>query len=299
MFEGFKLETIDTGEATLRVRHGGSGPPLLLLHGHPQTHFMWHAVAPRLAHEFTVVAPDLRGYGDSSKPTTTADHEPYSKRAMARDMVVLMTRHLGFQRFNVVGHDRGGRVAYRLALDHPDRVDKLAVMDIVPTGEHFRRADMQFGLGYWHWFFLAQPFDVPERIIGADPRQFFARGWTRDANGAPIPPAYFAPAAVDDYLRCYLNPETIHATCEDYRAGATFDFNLDEADRQNGLRIACPVLTLWANRGQLPRWYDVPAIWRDWAEDVRGQAINSGHHMSEEAPEETYTELRAFFAAAP
>jgi haloacetate dehalogenase len=294
MFEGFRLETIDTGEATLRVRHGGSGPPLLLLHGHPQTHFMWHRVGPLLAREFTVVAPDLRGYGDSSKPPTTDDHEPYSKRAMARDQVALM-RHFGFERFAVAGHDRGGRVAYRLALDHPERVSRLAVLDILPTSEHFRRADMRFGLGYWHWFFLAQPFDVPERIIGADPATFFTRAWPRDATGTPHPPAYFAPEAAEDYSRCYLNPATVHASCEDYRAGATYDFALDEADRTAGRKIACPVLVLWAGRGGLAQWYDVLTIWRDWADDVRGRAIDSGHYLAEEASAETANELRAFF----
>jgi haloacetate dehalogenase len=266
----------------------------LLLHGHPQTHYMWHAVANQLARDFTVVAPDLRGYGDSSKPDTTPDHEPYSKRAMARDEVAIM-RHLGFDRFSVAGHDRGARVAYRLALDHPERVERLAVLDILPTGEHFRRADMRFGLGYWHWFFLAQPFDIPERMIGADPHGFFTRGWPRDASGNSQPPPYFAPEAVDDYLRCYLNPATVHATCEDYRAGATYDFALDEADRAGGRRIQCPVLALWAGAGQLSQWYDVLAVWRDWADDVRGGPIDSGHYLAEEAPGATLTAFRAFF----
>src|SRR5579864_3351383 len=284
---------IDTGEATIRVRHGGSGPPVLLLHGHPQTHVMWHAVAQRLVEDFSVVAADLRGYGESTKPVTTADHEPYSKRAMARDQVALM-RHLGFERFSVVGHDRGGRVAYRMALDHPDQISRLAVLDILPTSEHFRRADMRFGLGYWHWFFLAQPFDTPERMIGADPRGFLTRQWPRDASGNTVPPAYFAPEAAEDYVRCYLNPETVHATCEDYRAGATCDFELDESDRATGHRITCPVLALWAGRGQLPKWYDVLGIWRDWAVDVRGQPIDSGHYMAEEAPDATYSALRSF-----
>src|SRR5919199_1021859 len=210
VFDGFTLAMMDTGEAIIRVRYGGSGPPLLLLHGHPQTHVMWHRVAPRLAEEFTVVAADLRGYGGSSKPPTTPDHAPYSKRAMARDQVAVM-RQLGFERFSVAGHDRGGRCAYRLALDHPERVTKLAVLDIIPTGEAFRRADMAFGLGYWHWFFLAQPYDLLERLIGADPGWYCLPG-RRDL---------FAPAALDDYLRCFCNPETIHAICEDYRAGAT------------------------------------------------------------------------------
>jgi haloacetate dehalogenase len=296
MFEGFRLESIDTGEATLRVRYGGSGPPVLLLHGHPQTHFMWHRVAADLVRDFTVVAPDLRGYGESSKPPTTDDHEPYSKRAMARDQVAVM-HQLGFERFAVAGHDRGGRCAYRLALDHPDRVSRLAVLDILPTSEHFRRADMKFGLGYWHWFFLAQRFDVPERIIGADPKGFFTREWPRDASGSPTPPPYHVAEAVEDYLRCYANPATVHATCEDYRAGATFDFKLDEADRSAGRRIVCPMLALWAAKGALARWYDVLAIWREWADDVRGGPIDSGHFMAEEAPEQTTAELRTFFSS--
>ena len=285
MFGGFELATIETGETQIRVRHGGSGPPLLLLHGNPQTHVMWHRVAPRLAEEFTVVAADLRGYGDSSKPPTAPDHEPYSKRAMARDMLEVM-RQLGFDRFSVAGHDRGGRCAYRLALDHPERVRKLAVLDIIPTGEAFRRADMAFGMGYWHWFFLAQPHDFPERVIGADPDTFFERR----------PNAFFAPEARAEYLRCFRDPATIHAICEDYRAGATFDFALDEADRAAGRRIACPVLALWAGTGELPKWYDPLAVWRAWADDVRGRAIDSGHFMAEEAPDDTYAELRAFFA---
>jgi haloacetate dehalogenase len=284
VFEGFELATVDIGEVRLRVRTGGGGPPLLLLHGHPQTHVMWHAVAPALARDFTVVCPDLRGYGESSKPPTTADHKPYSKRAMALDQVALMER-LGFEAFAVCGHDRGARCAYRLALDHPDRVRRLAVLDIVPTGEVWRRADMSFGLGYWHWFFLAQPEPLPERLIGANPDAFYFRGG-RDL---------FAPEALDDYLRCVHDPATIHAMCEDYRAAATIDFEHDEADRGRR-RIASPVLVLWGARGQLDRWYDVLAVWRDWADDVRGRSLDCGHYLAEEAPEETYAELRTFLA---
>jgi haloacetate dehalogenase len=256
---------------------------LLLLHGNPQTHVMWHKVAPGLARDFTVVATDLRGYGDSSKPPTTADHEPYSKRAMARDQVAVMAR-LGFERFALAGHDRGGRCAYRLALDHPTRVTKLAVLDILPTGEHFRRADMTFGLGYWHWFFLAQPYDLPERLINAQPEQYFA-------FRRPLP---FAPEALAEYLRCYRNPATVHAICEDYRAGATYDYQLDEADRGKR-RIACPMLALWGGQGFVAKHYDVLAVWRDWADDVQGRALDCGHYLAEEAPDDTLAAFRSFF----
>jgi haloacetate dehalogenase len=287
MFEEFVLSMIDVGEAVICVRHGGTGPPVLLLHGHPQTHVMWHKVAPRLARDFTVVAADLRGYGDSSKPPTAPDHAPYSKRVMAQDQIAVM-RYLGFERFFVGGHDRGARCAYRLALDHPECVLKLAVLDIVPTGEAFRRADMAFGLGFWHWFFLAQPYDLPERMIGADPDAFY---FGRTEN-------IFAPEALAEYRRAIHNQATVHAMCEDYRAGATIDFALDEADRGTR-RIACPVLALWSRRGKVQAWYDVLAIWRDWAEDVRGRALDCGHYLAEEAPDETYEELHTFFTTDP
>jgi haloacetate dehalogenase len=283
VFAGFQLDLIETQEAVIRVRHGGAGPPLLLLHGHPQTHAMWHRVAPRLAGDFTVVAADLRGYGESSKPPTTPDHEPYSKRAMARDQVEVMTR-LGFERFFVAGHDRGARCAYRMALDHPDCVHKLAVLDIVPTAEMWRRVDMEFGLVNWHWFFLAQPFDFPERLIAAGPENYYFR----------TPEGFFAPEALDDYRHCLGNPDTIHAMCEDYRAGAAFDRELDEADRGKR-KIACPLLALWSGREELERWFDVLAVWREWAEDVRGRPLDCGHFMAEELPDETSEELRAFF----
>lgn len=285
MFEGFAVSRIATSEAEIHVRHGGAGPPLLLLHGNPQTHAMWHRIAPCLARHFTVVASDLRGYGDSSKPVSTPDHESYSKRAMARDQVEVMTR-LGFDRFFVAGHDRGGRCAYRMAIDHPERVAKLAVLDIVPTGEAFRRADMAFALGYWHWFFLAQPFDLPERMILAQGDDYCLRERRH----------LFAPEALGEYLRCFRDPAMIHAMCEDYRAGAGIDCRLDERDR--GQRpIACPVLALWGGRGPLNAWYDVLGIWRDWATDVSGHSLDCGHYLAEEAPEETFAALEAFFAA--
>lgn len=289
MFEGFTLSMIDTGEAVIRVRHGGNGPPLLLLHGNPQTHFIWHKIAPRLAQHFTVVAADLRGYGDSTKPPTTLDHEPYSKRAMARDQVALMQR-LGFDRFFVAGHDRGGRCAYRMALDYPERVLKLAELDVVPTVDAFKRVDLAFGLGYYHWFFLAQPHDLPERLIGADPDYFWRWHTNRGSTD------FFAPEAVEDYLRCFRNPQTIHAICEDYRAAVSIDLAHEQADRGRR-RIACPVLALWGRNGRLESWYDVLSIWREWADDVRGHAIDSGHYLPEEAPDQVYEALHAFLVA--
>jgi haloacetate dehalogenase len=291
MFEGFEETRIDTDEAVIHVRHAGEGPPVLLLHGIPETHAMWHAIAPRLARDFTVVATDLRGYGDSSKPPSTPDHEPYSKRAMARDQIAVM-RRLGFDRFSVVGHDRGARCAYRLALDHPGRVLKLAVLDIVPTGEAFRRADLKFGLAYWVWYFFAQPFDLPERIIGANPDLFLDHmldQWSGDAR-------CFTEELRAVYLRAFRKPETIHAICEEYRAASTLDYEHDEADRGRR-RIACPVLALWSRQGFLQTWDDVLAIWRRWADDVRGRALDCGHFLPEEAPDETYDELHAFLAA--
>jgi haloacetate dehalogenase len=294
MFDGFELEHCAVEGLAIRTRHRLSRgkPPLLLLHGNPQTHFMWHAVAPRLAERYSVVATDLTGYGESAKPPTTADHAPYSKRAMARTQVALM-RRFGFERFFVAGHDRGGRVAYRMALDDPERVEKLAVLDIVPTWEAYKRADMAFGMSYFHWFFLAQPFDLPERLIGAEPDLYWQRHTSREPKG----PGFFAPEALADYLRCFRDPATIHAICEDYRAAATVDMDHDEADRRAGHPIDPPVLALWGARGRLEAWYDVLQIWREWARDVRGRALDCGHYLPEERPEEVVAEFEAFFGA--
>ena len=289
MFAGFRLETIDTGEVRIRARVGGNGPPLLLLHGNPQTHVMWHKVAPALAERFTVVATDLRGYGMSSKPPSTADHQPYSKRVMALDQLAVM-RHLGAERFFVCGHDRGGRVGYRMALDHPEAVLKLAVLDIIPTGEAFDRVDREFGLALYHWFFLAQPSPLPERLIGADPDWFWRWHTTRG------PDDVFADEAVADYLACFRDPETIRGICEDYRAGATIDCEHDRANQEAGQRIQCPLLVLWGARAKLEAWYDVLAVWRGWATDVRGRALACGHYLAEELPEETADELARFFS---
>jgi haloacetate dehalogenase len=287
VFDGFETLDVDAGEARIHLRRAGDGPPLLLLHGYPQTHVMWHKVAPALAEDFTVIVPDLRGYGASDKPPTTADHWPYTKRAMARDQVAVM-HALGFDRFLLCGHDRGARVSYRMALDHAERVKRLAVIDIVPTGEAIARAGREFALGYYHWFFLAQPAPLPERLIAADP----------DAYYTHFDPPFFDPEAVAAYRRNGEDPAAIHAMCEDYRAAMTLDYTHDLVDRNMQRKIACPVLALWGARWHLEDWYDVLAIWRDWAGDVTGGAIDAGHYVAEERPEETLAELRAFFAAA-
>ena len=288
LFTGFEDRRITVGDVTINLVHGGDGPPLLLLHGYPQTHVMWHQVAPALAERFTVVATDLRGYGDSSAPPTTEDHAPYAKRATAGDQVAVM-RHLGFERFRVAGHDRGGRVAHRLALDHPDRVEALAVLDIAPTLAMYTTADLDFATAYYHWFFLIQPFDLPERLIGADPAYFlrhkFAQ-WGRDETA-------FTDRAMAEYVRCFT-PATIHASCEDYRASATIDLDLDRADLEAGRRLDCPVLALWGAEGYVGRRYDVIAEWRAWADDVRGVAVPGGHFVAEEAPDETRDALLRF-----
>jgi haloacetate dehalogenase len=292
VFEGFSARRIPTSGAQIHAVIGGSGPPLLLLHGYPQTHVLWHKIAPRLASEFTVVAPDLRGYGDSTKPEGGADHAGYSKRAMAQDMVEVM-RALGFERFALAGHDRGARVAYRLALDHPPRVDGLAVLDIVPTYEYFARVDRKLAHASYHWFFLAQPADLPERLIGADPEYFLQTTLARWAGSAGA----FTPEAMAEYVRCFSDPATVRATCEDYRAGATVDFALDEADRTAGRMIGCPVLALWSGHRGLGNRANVLDVWREWATDVRGGPLPGGHFLPEEAPDETYDALREFFRA--
>jgi len=287
LFPGFTTHRIQTAETEIRSVVGGNGPPLLLLHGYPQTHAMWHRVAPALAREYTVVCADLRGYGDSGKPPSDATHAAYSKRAMARDMVELMG-DLGHARFRLAGHDRGGRVAHRLCADHPDAVEQLVVLDISPTRTMYERTDFAFANAYYHWFFLIQPFDLPERLIGADPLYYLRRklgGWGTGVS-------HFDADALAEYERCFRNPETIHASCEDYRAAATIDLEHDA----KGAKVACPVLALWGARGVVARLFDPIADWRAVADDVRGRALAAGHYLPEEVPEETLRELTAFFA---
>jgi haloacetate dehalogenase len=289
-FDGFTLEHRAANAQPVRLRRGGSGPPLLLLHGNPQTHAMWHRVAPALARRFTVIAPDLRGYGLSGKPPVTPDSRHYAKREMAADLVALM-RELGHERFTIVSHDRGARVAHRLVLDHPALVEKLCVMDVIPTLAHFERADMAFGLGYYHWFWLAQPHDRPERMILRDIEDWFDIHTSRE----PKDKGFFHPEARADYLRALRTEGTVAAICEDYRAATAIDLEHDRASRAAGQRITCPLLALWGSKGAIPRWYDALSVWRDYATGpLEGGPVNSGHYLAEEAPEEVLGWLDRF-----
>jgi len=282
MFDGFTLEQIVLPDASLRVRHGGTGPPLLLLHGHPRTHATWHKVAPLLAQHFTVVCPDLPGFGKSSIPADAPDHANSSKRAKACDCVDLMA-HLGFDRFSLVGHDRGAYTAFRMAMDHPGVVERLVILDGVPILEALERCDAKFAEKWWHWFFFRQP-DKPERAILQGPLAWY--GATPSQMGAE---------PFEDYRQAVTNPDVVHGMIEDYRAGTALDWRHDLADRAAGGTLQCPVLALWARQDDLEDLYgDVLAVWRPWAPDLRGRGLESGHHMAEEIPEELASEIRAF-----
>ncbi|MGN6390504.1 MAG: alpha/beta fold hydrolase [Burkholderiaceae bacterium] len=286
----FETARLPGDGVTIHLRHGGKGPPLLLLHGYPQTHIIWRKVAPALAERFTLVMPDLRGYGDSDKPDGGDRHENYSKRVMARDMVAVM-RALGHERFAVCGHDRGGRVAHRLALDHPQAVTKLMTLDISPTLSMYDQTDQAFATAYYHWFFLIQPAPLPETLIGADPVFYLHKklgGWGSGSSG------FMEQAAMAEYERCFNDLQAIHATCEDYRAAASIDLEHDRADAE--ARIACPVRVLWGERGVVGRLFD-PI--RDWqpkcALPVTGRATPGGHYIAEETPDLLLEEMFAFF----
>jgi haloacetate dehalogenase len=293
LYPGFESRWIGTSIGRMFARSGGSGPPLLLLHGYAQTNVMWHRVVPALAEHFTVVVPDLPGYGWSVAPLASDDHEPYSKRGMAAVMVELM-EELGFVRFGLAGHDRGGRVAYRLALDHPGRVERLATLDIIPTYDMWHGMDHTFAMKVWHWLFLAQPAPLPETLIGKAPLEYWnlkSASWTKAKSLA-----CFDPRALAHYHAFFQDPSRIHATCEDYRAGATSDLAHDEADRAAGNKIGCPTLVLWGSAGIPSETASPLATWRQWANDVRGEAIDSGHFLCEENPDATAAALLAFFA---
>jgi haloacetate dehalogenase len=289
VFDNFDEFDVQVPGTTIHGRRGGEGPALLLLHGIPETHLMWHRVAPALTAHFTVVVTDLRGYGNSAKPPSTEDHSPYAMRVLARDQVEVM-KHLGHDRFFLAGHDRGARCAYRMALDHPGMVTKLAVLDIVPTGDAYRGADMEFSLGFWVWSFLAAPYPVPEELITRSPSTIVDHmldAWSTVPNAFPT-------HVRKAYVAQFSHPDTVHAICEQYRAAATLDFRHDEQDRGTKT-ISCPVLVLWSQSGAIADWYDPLTVWRQWAGDVRGGPIAAGHFLPEEAPDEIIRQFLHFF----
>lgn len=288
MFKNFKKEKINANGIEINTVHGGKGEPLLLIHGYPQTHVMWHKVAPKLAEKFYVVCPDLRGYGDSSKPKGLPDHSNYSKRTMGKDMIEVM-KYLGFDNFIAAGHDRGGRTLHRMCLDYPQKIKKACVMDIAPTYHMFKTANQNFATGYYHWFFLIQPDGLPEKMIGEDPEYYLKEKlmrWSGENKN-------FDPEAVKEYVRCFSDPSAIHGSCEDYKAAASIDLQHDEEDMDK--RITCPLLVLWGNQGFVHRTYDVIETWKERAENVTGKSLDCGHFVPEECPEDTYNELINFF----
>jgi haloacetate dehalogenase len=290
-FPGFEVEDVRTEGATIRTLRKGSGPPMLLLHGYPQTHVIWHKVADRLAERFSVVLADLRGYGDSSKPDGGPRHGNYSFRAMAEDQLAVM-QHFGHAHFFVVSHDRGARAAHRLCLDHPKAVDKVCFMDIVPTLRMYRDTSKEFATRFMWWFFLIQAEPLPEHMIGCDPK-FFLGTMLETLNGTP---GALTKEAAQEYLRCFGTPEAIHASCEDWRAGADIDLEMDEADENAGRKIEAPVLALWGDKGALGKLWNVTQIWREHANrSVEGRGLDAGHLLAEEQPEEVLRELCRFF----
>jgi haloacetate dehalogenase len=289
MFEGFSDVSTLVDGVRIRAIQGGRGPALLLLHGHPQTHAIWHKVAPALAKRFTVVAADLRGYGDSGKPEGEADHANYSKRRMALDQVALM-QSLGHGAFAVIGHDRGGRVAARMALDHPQAVTQLVTLDVAPTVAMYEETSFEFARAYWHWFFLVRPAPFPETLIRANPDLYLKQ--TIGARSAGLAP--FTSEAYAEYLRCLSDPATAHGICEDYRASITIDLEHDRADLAEGKRIACPFLALWGAQGVVGRCFDPLAQWRNWSAGVTGEALPCGHYIPEEAPQALLERVLSF-----
>lgn len=295
-FKGFKHERIKTSGASINLVHGGTGPPVLLLHGIPETYVLWRKVAPLLAQDFSLVISDLRGYGDSSKPPEGENHAGYSKRAMAQDQVEVM-EHLGFRKFAVVGHDRGGRVAHRMALDHADRLTRLAILDIVPTYRLYQNITKEFATTFYHWFFLVQPAPFPETVVG-NSAEYFLRTLLFRLGGEPPGegvPGWVGEAAFSEYLRCFRDPATLHGICEDYRAAASIDLIHDAADQNR--KIECPLLVLWAEKGPFHRMYKVLDTWRECASDVTGKALPAGHFLPEQTPQPLVEELKPFLSA--
>ena len=297
MLGGFRYEKRKVSAGIqIAFRIGGAGPPLLLLHGYPQTHLMWAKIAPRLAEHFTVIMSDLRGYGDSDKPESDPRHATYSFRAMAEDQVGLMET-LGYGQFAVAGHDRGARVTHRMCLDHVDRVTQAAVLDIAPTLTMYERTDMAFAMGYYEWFILPQPEPFPERLIGADPKfylRYELQGWSQNQESdiANI----FNSECLAEYERCFCDPTTIHATCEDYRAAASIDLEHDRDDRKAGRKIQCPLLVLWGDANQVLRKFDMLDVWRKVSDNsVEGHALPCGHYLPEEVPQEVFEAFESFF----
>jgi haloacetate dehalogenase len=289
-FSNFKLSHIHIDSGSIRYRKAGTGPALLLLHGNPQTHVMWHKTAPYLKHNYTVICPDIPGYGKSFKPQVKKNHISHSKKNMAKDIVSFMNA-LGFEKFYLVGHDRGARISHRLALDFPNKVIKMILLDIIPTIEHFERTDMDFAMGYYHWFWLAQRSPIPESVINKAPEEWFFAHTSREKKNK----YFFFPLALKDYLDCVKNPETITAICEDYRAAATIDLSHDKATRENNIKLKMPVLILWGKKGKIDKWYDPLSIWQSYCtQEVKGNHIACGHYLAEEKPEEIIKNILQF-----
>ena len=289
-FSEFELSTIKTKRGIIRYRKAGKGPALLMLHGNPQTHAMWHKIAPKLVKEYTVICPDIPGYGKSFKPSVTENHEPYSKVNMASDLINFMEL-LGFDKFYILGHDRGARIAHRLALNYSKNVIKMILLDIIPTIEHFERTNMEFAMGYYHWFWLAQRSPIPESVINKAPEEWFFAHTSREKKDKD----FFHPMALSDYLECIKNPETINAICEDYRAAASVDMIDDKKSRDDNIKINVPLLILWGNKGKLEQWYQTLSIWKKYcSKEVKGNAINSGHYLAEENPGEVIESIKNF-----
>ena len=290
-FSDFDLSTLKVKNGKIRYRKAGKGPPLLMLHGNPQTHAMWHKVAPKLVDDYTLICPDIHGYGKSFKPKLSENHERYSKVNMAKDINEFMSL-LNYDSFYLIAHDRGARIAHRLALDFPDKILKMILLDIIPTIEHFERANMDFAMGYYHWFWLAQRSPIPESVIKKAPEEWFYAHTSREKKDKN----FFSTNALSDYLECLKNPATIEAICEDYRAAATIDIKDDKISRENKLQIKSPTMILWGKKGKIEQWYNPLVIWKDYCSaELQGYGINTGHYLAEEATEEIIKCVRDYF----